>query len=74
MVLNYYVDLRREGVLRPMGSIIHGEGGGLRRGHPMTLPETAKECRNPQHMVPKALIGLAVVTMKTDGWVFIFRL
>ena len=29
-VLNY-VDLRREGVLRPMGSIIHGEGGGLRR-------------------------------------------
>ena len=26
------------------------------------------------HMVPKALIGLAVVTIKTDGWVFIFRL
>ena len=26
------------------------------------------------HMVPKALIGLAVVTVKTDGWVFTFRL
>ena len=34
VVLNYYVDLRREGVLRPMGSIIHGEGGGLRREAP----------------------------------------
>ena len=32
-VLNY-VDLRREGVPRPMGSIIHGEGGGLRREAP----------------------------------------
>ena len=27
----------------------------------------------PPHMVPKALIGLAVVTIKTDGWVFTFR-
>ena len=26
------------------------------------------------HMVPKALVGLAVVTIKTDGWVFTFRL
>ena len=29
---------------------------------------------NTLHMVPKALIGLAVVTVKTDGWVFTFRL
>ena len=26
------------------------------------------------HMVSKAPIGLAAVTMKTDGWVFILRL
>ena len=29
---------------------------------------------NLEHMVPKALIGLAVVTVKTDGWVITFRL
>ena len=27
-----------------------------------------------KHMVPKALVGLEVVTVKTDGWVFTFTL
>ena len=38
------------------------------------LKRAAKILENKVHMVPKALIGLAVVTIKTDGWVFIFRL
>ena len=41
-------------------------------GHNCRQKHNAK--RPPSHMVPKALIGLAVVTVKTDGWVTTFRL
>ena len=27
----------------------------------------------PGHIVPKAVLGLKVVTMKTEGWVFTLR-
>ena len=37
-------------------------------------PTKPNKQRALAHMVPKALIGLAVVTVKTDGWVFTFRL
>ena len=44
------------------------------KGKMLTVSARTRKYYDLNHMVPKALIGLAVVTIKTDGWVFIFRL
>ena len=40
---------------------------------PSAQSESQNQSTNPPHMVPRAVLGLEVVTMKIEGWVLTFK-